>query len=323
MSNRRVHSIKIALLNKSREAAMTAVQIFNNPNILFKSESFIVLINIAWTYLMHAYFREKGIDYRYYKQHGQRKKFDKTQNGAYKYWTLETCLNNKKCPLDKYAKNNLRFIIGIRHEIEHQMTNRLDDTLSARFQACCLNYNEYIKQLFGDDLGIDKHLAFSLQFTSINLEQKELLTEMNDLPSNIMSYINTFDADLSDDEFNSPRFAYRMLFIPKLANRKGQADRVIEFVKNDSMIAKEVNKQYVVIKEKENRKYLPSDIVKMMKKEGYSWFTMYTHTCLWKERDGKNPSKGFGILVASKTWYWYENWIQVVREFCKAQEAER
>ncbi|WP_439637806.1 DUF3644 domain-containing protein [Gloeomargarita lithophora] len=40
--NRKIASIKIELLTKSREAMLTAVQIFNNPNIQFKSESFIV-----------------------------------------------------------------------------------------------------------------------------------------------------------------------------------------------------------------------------------------------------------------------------------------
>ena len=61
------------LIVKSREAMLSAVQIYNNPNIQFKTESFIVLSNIAWTYLMHAYYRAKGIDYRYYSFKGKRK----------------------------------------------------------------------------------------------------------------------------------------------------------------------------------------------------------------------------------------------------------
>ena len=31
--NRRVNSVKLELIKKSREAALSAVQIFNNPNI--------------------------------------------------------------------------------------------------------------------------------------------------------------------------------------------------------------------------------------------------------------------------------------------------
>ena len=53
---RRIGSIKSELLKKSREAALAAVQIFNNPNISFKSESYVVLMMIAWTYLLHGLF---------------------------------------------------------------------------------------------------------------------------------------------------------------------------------------------------------------------------------------------------------------------------
>ena len=147
---RRVGSIKSELLKKSREAALAAVQIFNNPNISFKSESYVVLMIIAWTYLLHAYFRDQKIEYRYCQQNGKRRIFDKTKHGAYKYWELERCLNDAKSPIDKDTANNLRFLIGLRHEIEHQMTTRIDDILSARFQACCLNYNEYIKKTIRD-----------------------------------------------------------------------------------------------------------------------------------------------------------------------------
>jgi len=58
---------------------LSAVQIFNNPSIEFKSETFIVLSNIAWMYLLHAYYREHNIEYRYFKQNGQNRRFDRTK----------------------------------------------------------------------------------------------------------------------------------------------------------------------------------------------------------------------------------------------------
>ena len=166
--SRRVGSVKTELIVKSREAALAAVQIFNSPSITFKSEIFVVLMNIAWTYLLHAYYRDKRIEYRYFDEKGNRRSFHKTASGAHKHWELKRCLDEKKSPIDRDTANNLRFLIGIRHEIEHQMTMRIDNSLSAKFQACCLNYNAYIKKLFGEKCGIDKHLAFSLQFSSIS-----------------------------------------------------------------------------------------------------------------------------------------------------------
>ncbi len=75
---RRVASLKRELIEKSREAALNAIRTYNDPQVTFKSESFIVLMVIAWTYLLHAYYRGKGIEYRYFTQKGKRRFFDKS-----------------------------------------------------------------------------------------------------------------------------------------------------------------------------------------------------------------------------------------------------
>ena len=313
---RKLYSVKGELLVKSREAALSAVQIFNNPLIHFKSETFIVLMIIAWTYLMHAYYRENKIDYRHFDQKGKRKRYHKTSKGAKKHWELERCLNEKTCPLKPAVKENLRFLIGLRHEIEHQMTNRIDYAISAKFQSTCLNFNRSIKEMFGDNYGIDKYLSFSLQFASISTDQQAQLLNQVDLPDNIQTYIHDFENDISDDIFNSPDFSYRVLYTQKLVNHKGQADTVIEFIKPDSELAEGINKQYVHIKEKEKTKYLPKQIVELLKKD-FPKFTMTKHTELWKKENAKAPDKNYGTIVAGKAWYWFENWVQFVKEHCE------
>lgn len=319
--NRRVHSVSEELIDKSREAALAAVLIFNNPQITFKSEMFIVLMNIAWTYLLHAYYRKHGVEYRYFEQKGSKRRFDRTTQGVYKYWELERCLNEKSCPVDRDAANNLRFLIGVRHEIEHQMTTRIDASFSAKFQACCLNYNDHIKRFFGHEHAIDKHLAFSLQFSSISKDQVAQIEAQPSLPSHIKSFVEGFEGKLTSEEFNSPRFAYRVLFVAKTANRKGQADEVIEFVKADSELAKNVNQKYAIIKETERPKLRPKTIVDTMKKEGFTKFNMHHHTLLWQDKDAKNLAKGLGICVEG-SWFWYETWLEQVRDHC-SQNREK
>lgn len=103
---RTVGSVSNELLKKSRKAALAAVQVFNNPAITFKSEIFVVMMVISWTYLLHAHFHKQGIEYCYYKLAGTRKRFDKTTKGAFKYWELERCLSDKVSPVDKAAANN-------------------------------------------------------------------------------------------------------------------------------------------------------------------------------------------------------------------------
>ena len=63
---------KSEILIKSREAMMSAVQIYINPQISFKMESFISLAVISWTYLLHAYYANCNVDYRYFHMNGKK-----------------------------------------------------------------------------------------------------------------------------------------------------------------------------------------------------------------------------------------------------------
>ena len=324
MSKKRIaKSIVNELILKSREAALSAVQIFNNPLIQFKSETFIVLTIISWTYLLHAHYRKNKINYKYIDKNistEKRIRYKRTPHGAIKYWELSQCLISEKCPLDKETKKNLEFLLCIRHEIEHRMTSRIDNEVSGKFQACCLNYNRYIKSLFGEKYGIDRYLSFSLQFSTISIEQRDLLLSDSNLPKNIVGAINSFEHNLSDKIFNHPNYSYRVIFTQKLVNHKNQADEVIEFVRSDSSLGANINSVY--IQEKDKKKYKPQMIVDKMIAEGYTNFTLQKHTKLWKAKNAKGDKK-YGIYpYEGKTiWDWYESWVEVVREWCKQNEV--
>lgn len=303
---------------KSREAALTAIRVFNDPQVHFKSETFIVLMVIAWTYLLHAYYRAKKVEYRYYKQGPKRRIFDRTKHGAYKYWELERCLNESRCPLDRDTANNLRFLLGLRHEIEHQMTKSLDAYLSGRYQACALNYNEYLKSLFGKQLGIDQQLAYSIQFLELTDQQVSRAKQDASIPERLRSFIAEFDGALTHDEYNHSRYSYRLVFKQKLVNRPGQADRVVEFIDPKSDIAKAIDKEFWVKKEVERPKYRPSDVVKAVQAAGFPKFRITPeHSNLWKQEDAKNLGKGYGVEVQG-AWYWYQSWIEHCIEICEA-----
>ena len=123
---RKIYSERRDLVLKAREAMLSAVQIYNNPLITFKTESFIVLSIIAWTYLMHAHYRGARIDYRYFSKIGKRKKFVRNRDGSVRYWDLRECATQQACPLDKDTKNNLEFLIGLRNQVEHKKAEGLE-----------------------------------------------------------------------------------------------------------------------------------------------------------------------------------------------------
>ena len=314
MARKRGTSVKRQLLNKSREAALNAVQTFNNPLTTFKTESFIVLMTIAWLYLLHAYYRREGMEYRYHKKGPNRRKFDRTRSGAFKYWELERCLNEKICPLDGPTKRNLRFLIGLRNEIEHHQSAGVDEAFTGRYIACVLNYEREITGLFGTRYTLAAELSYALQLrdlTSPNYDREDTTP----LPSNVAQYLAQFDSELPPEDYQHPHFSYRILFVRKLTNKKAQADRAFEFIGSDTELAKSIDKQYWVQKEVERPKYLPSEFWKLMQAEGYPGFKQHQHTQLWKSLDAKKEGKGYRVHIAH-TWYWYERWLVEVRKHC-------
>ena len=64
---RSLGSVRTTLVKKAREAAIAAIRSYNEPATEFKSETYIVLMVIAWTHLLHAYYRGKGLEYRYFR----------------------------------------------------------------------------------------------------------------------------------------------------------------------------------------------------------------------------------------------------------------
>jgi len=315
---RRFGSVSAELVKKAREAMLTAVQIYNSPQIEFKSELFIITTVIAWTYLLHAFYRKKGVEYRQFRQTGKHRRFIKTKFGAVRRWGLEECLGCADCPLDEIVRKNLLFLIGIRHEVEHQMTTRIDDQLSAKFQAAALNFNAVIKKLFGEKHSLDAEQAFSIQFSAIDEGTVKELLAQTDLPQHIRSFVVKFESEMTQEEYDDPRFSYRVAFVRKTTGSKTAADKVVQFVPAGSETATEINK--VFLKETEKVKYRPGTIVRQMKAEGYTRFAMQHHTDLWKAKDGRNSKYQFGVQVEG-TWFWYETWVTEVRKYCRENEA--
>ena len=196
---RRIKSVKTELVKKAREAMLAAVQLYNNPQVTFKAESFITLAIIGWTYMLHAYYRSIHVDYRYYRVVGKKKVYDKTKYGAYKHWELERCLNDAACPLDFETATNLRFLIGVRHEIEHQMTDKIDEFLSAKLQACAINFDYYICKLFGEKYNLSKELSLAIQFSPLSPEQRDNLQDNVHITTNIRNFVVDFENVLSDE----------------------------------------------------------------------------------------------------------------------------
>ncbi|MGH7225364.1 MAG: DUF3644 domain-containing protein, partial [Gemmataceae bacterium] len=260
-----------------------------------------------------------GIDYRHTKNQNGEKVVVKTPSGAEKYWELSQCLKHMKCPVEPGVRDNLTFLLELRHEIEHRSTSRIDDAVSAKLQACCINFNDAIKSRFGAQYALERRLPIALQFVTFSPDQRALLKKAATLPRHVETMMDAFERQLTPEQQADPRFAFRVFMVHKTANRAQGADLAVELVPPGSAIAEKFN---LALKEVEKRKYLPKEIVQTIQSEGWNRFTVRSHTKLWQQLVAKDPAKGYGAVAVGVQWGWYETWLNRVREECQ-QHPER
>ena len=301
------------LLIKAREVMIAAVHVFNGAGLTFRAELFITTTIIAWTYLLHSWFRREGIDYWYENS--------KTKQGAVRYWELGKCLRHTRCPIPKGAIKNLDFLLELRHEIEHRSTSRIDDTIGAELQACCINFNDAVKKLFGAQYGLERRLPIALQFVTFGADQRAMLKKASAMPEHIETFLSAFEHGLTDEEYADPAYRMRIAFVPIVGNRASGSDMAVEFVKPDSDEARAVNQ--IFLKEVSKRRYTANQVLKLMRAEGYPRFSQQSHTNLWRELNAKDPARGLGCKGDYKnTWVWHDTWIKCVRKHCE-ENAEK
>ena len=216
-------------------------------------------------------------------------------------------------------KDNLEFLIELRHEIEHRSTSRIDDAVSTQLQACCINFNEVIKAQFGPQYGLERRLPIALQFMTFSSDQRAVLKRATNLPRNIATMMDAFGERMTPEEKLDPHFSFRVNFMPFLANRPSGADQVIKFLKE---VPEGTEAATAYIKEVERPKYARPDHQHDAGRR-LSALQDQQHTDLWKAEHARDPNLGFGSPVFGKEgWGWNEKWVAHVRQHC-AKYAER
>ncbi|OSQ38540.1 hypothetical protein TMES_10250 [Thalassospira mesophila] len=306
------------LVVKAREAMIAAVYVFNSAGLYFKTELFIVTAIISWTYAMHAWFRKHRIDYRY----SVRGEVQLTANGAEKYIELGACLRHERNPLSNGVRKNLEFLLEIRHEIEHRSTQKIDEAVGAKLQACCLNFNSFIKREFGPQCGLDRRLSLALQFSTFGTDQRNYLKKESNLPRHIEMTIDHFENNLTEDEISDPAYRYNVVFVPVIKQRRSAADSAVEFIKAETQ-EERARVSQIFLREVDRKRYTATQVVGLMKTAGYPNFSIRNHTELWQKLDAKRSEAGLGNRGDYQgSWVWFESWVRRVRAHCE-ENAEK
>ena len=151
------------LVVKAREAALHALDSYNRPSTLFRSEGFTVMMVVAWRSLFHAVFEKRGTNYFYLNDDNTPKIID----GDEKAWELSQCIKEFFGNSRNSIRANLEFMIGLRNRIEHRYVPALDPHIAGECQALILNFDNLLVSEFGDFYALREALAVPIQTSNM------------------------------------------------------------------------------------------------------------------------------------------------------------
>lgn len=291
-----------AQVRKAVEIFKTAILVYNN-NILFtRSETFIVLSIIAWTYLLHARLIGEGVTPVYKNADGTSVLVD----GQEKLWELSYCIERPEAGLLIGEKANLKYLIAIRNAIEHRSSEDINDALQAKIQANALNFLSYVKEKFGTKYDFSHDLAFAIKLQALTLKSPNVLKGTAPVAKAVAAVNALLEGPMTEAEFNDPSYSFRVYVVPKVTNNAKKADQAVVY----SPVGSDVE---VAIKLVERPKYRMKDAIKKLLDDYGLTVSNYEFQQAWKLNDLKNPAKGLALQLGGQ-WFWYHEGIEKIKE---------
>jgi hypothetical protein len=208
-----------------------------------------------------------------------------------------------------------------RDEVEHLLLRRSDVKWIPLFQACCLNFEKTLVQLFGENVSLAKELSFALQFAKLDIDQVLAIPKF-DIPEQIETLDARLRAELPEEQLSDLEYRFKVIYTLDNVS-KGSAG--IQFIKPGTEEAKEIKN--VLLKYKladEEYPYKPGPIAKLVSQATGTHFSVNNHTQAWhlykiRPRKGAkqpdNTNKEFCIYhPAHKDYTYSEKWLSLLIE---------
>ncbi len=207
------------LIDKSQEAFLMAIEIYNKPTIRYRVEGFSYFICNAWELMLKAHMiNTSGEHSIYYKDNPSRT------------LSLENCIEkvftNNKDPLRK----NLEKLIELRNTSTHFIVEEYEMVYVPLFQSCIINFTEKIRKFHNVDMtDIVPQNFLTLSVSMKTLSESEIIAKY---PEEISTKLIDKKNDIDDISINTnEKFAIRIVHSHYLTKDKSKAT---SFVKIDN-----------------------------------------------------------------------------------------
>lgn len=181
------------MLDKSQEAFLLAIEIYNKPTIKYRLESFAFFMCNSWELLLKAYIiKTTDISSIYYK--------DKTDRTISLTDCIKKVFTNDKDPVRK----NLEIIVDLRNTSTHFIIQEMENIYLPFLQANTLNYSQKLFDLFGIDITKQIETSFLSLVTNNNtVNETDILSTYGDEIFNRYKKIKTEAITLLENETNN------------------------------------------------------------------------------------------------------------------------
>lgn len=203
------------MLEKSQEAFLLAIEIYNKPTIKYRVEGFSFFICNAWELMLKSYLlKKKGNKSIYYKDNPQ------------KTISLSECVKkvftNNKDPL----RLNLEKIIELRDTSTHYITTEYEMVYIPLFQACIFKYIEKIMQFHNIDISkIIPQNFLTLTTSMVSFNETEIRAKYPEELSN--NLINTYNELTPMINSNNSNFAIKIEHYHFITKNKNEATEIL------------------------------------------------------------------------------------------------
>ncbi len=209
-----MENISKCLVDKSIEAFIVGLELYNKPTLKYRIEGFSFFIVNAWELMLKAELINRG-ESIYYKDNSDR--------------TLSVDNVIRKIYTDKNTRVrlNLEKIIELRNISTHYITEDYEVKYAPLFQACVINFVNEIQRFHS----IDITNFIAQNFLTISARYEPLTNEeirMKYTPEIAEKFIRQAnEIDVLSSEYNSDKFAINIRQNLYITKKKAEADFIV------------------------------------------------------------------------------------------------
>lgn len=215
-----MHRLSKILLERSQEAYLLALDLYNRPTIRYRVEGFCFLFTNAWELLLKAKTiedtkKDRSIFYR--KKRGQPRRSISLRDA------LKQVFPQENDPI----RRNIEEIADLRDWAVHLVIPELEAVYGGMFQAGVINYADKLQEWFG--LSLTDRASPSMLSLVFDVKEVDPVTIQKRYGKEVLDFIIAKTESVEDaiSEMNDPQFGIPITYRLVLTKKPNEADIIL------------------------------------------------------------------------------------------------